>query len=132
MRISDWSSDVCSSDLGRTGPSARSLLPFGPPSNRTGRQGMSKARNLSVDGDRLWASLMDMARIGATEKGGSRRLALTDLDREGRDLFAGWCRDAGCTVTVDAMGNIFARRPGRDDALAPVVTGSHQSGRAHG
>ncbi len=68
---------------------------------------------------------MEMARIGATEKGGSCRLALTDLDREGRDLFVRWCEAAGCTVSVDAMGNIFARRPGRDDDLAPVMTGSH-------
>lgn len=86
---------------------------------------MNKPRNLSIDGNRLWDSLMEMAGIGATEKGGNRRLALTDLDREGRDLFRRWCEDAGCTVSVDAMGNMFARRPGRDDALAPVVTGSH-------
>jgi N-carbamoyl-L-amino-acid hydrolase len=68
---------------------------------------------------------MAMAEIGATEKGGSRRLALTDLDRAGRDLFVRWCEEAGCTVTVDRIGNIFARRPGRDDSLAPVVAGSH-------
>ena len=86
---------------------------------------MNEPRNLTIDGDRLWQSLMDMAVIGATEKGGSRRLALTDLDREGRDLFVSWCKEAGCTVRVDAMGNIFARRPGRDDSLPPVVTGSH-------
>ena len=86
---------------------------------------MTEPRNLTIDGNRLWASLMAMAEIGATEKGGSRRLALTDLDRDGRDLFVRWCEEAGCTVTVDAIGNIFARRPGRDDSLAPVVTGSH-------
>ena len=82
-------------------------------------------RNLKVDGDRLWQSLMEMARIGATAKGGVARLALTDLDREGRDLFRQWCEEAGCTVTVDAVGNMFARRPGRDGTLAPVMTGSH-------
>ncbi len=82
-------------------------------------------KNISVDGARLWDSLMEMAKIGATEKGGNCRLALTDLDREGRDLFVRWCEAAGCTVTVDAMGNIFARRPGRDATLAPVMTGSH-------
>ena len=81
--------------------------------------------NLTIDGDRLWGSLMEMARIGATDKGGVCRLALTDLDREGRDLFVGWCREAGCSVTVDAMGNIFAQRPGRDASLPPVATGSH-------
>ena len=86
---------------------------------------MSGTRNLAIDGDRLWASIMAVAEIGATAKGGSRRLALTDLDRAARDLFVGWCRAAGCTVTVDRMGNIFARRPGRDDSLDPVVTGSH-------
>lgn len=86
---------------------------------------MNEPCNLSINGDRLWQSLMDMAVIGATEKGGSRRLALTDLDREARDLFVSWCEDAGCSVRVDAMGNIFARRAGRDDSLPPVVTGSH-------
>jgi N-carbamoyl-L-amino-acid hydrolase len=82
-------------------------------------------RNIGVNGERLWDSLMEMAKIGATEKGGNCRLALTDLDREGRDLFVRWCEAAGCTVTVDRMGNIFARRPGRNDGLPPVMTGSH-------
>ncbi|WP_282610633.1 Zn-dependent hydrolase [Pelagibius sp. Alg239-R121] len=82
-------------------------------------------QNLRVNGDRLWESLMEMAKIGATEKGGNCRLALTDLDREGRDLFVGWCKDAGCTIKVDQMGNIFARRAGKDDSLPPVMTGSH-------
>jgi len=81
--------------------------------------------NLRIDGERLWASLMEMARIGATEKGGVCRLALTDLDRESRELFVRWCEEAGCTVSVDKMGNIFARRPGKDDSLPPVMTGSH-------
>lgn len=86
---------------------------------------MAEGHNLGIDGDRLWNSLMEMAKIGATEKGGNCRLALTDLDREARDLFVSWCEAAGCTVKVDRMGNIFARRPGRDDSLAPVMTGSH-------
>lgn len=81
--------------------------------------------NLRINGDRLWASLMELARIGATPKGGVCRLALTDLDRQGRDLFIRWCKEAGCTVTVDGIGNIFARRPGRDNSLPPVMTGSH-------
>jgi N-carbamoyl-L-amino-acid hydrolase len=81
--------------------------------------------NLRVDGDRLWQSLMELARIGATAKGGVCRLALTDVDRAGRDLFVRWCEAAGCTVSVDRMGNVFARRPGRDPALPPIVTGSH-------
>ncbi|AWK89504.1 Zn-dependent hydrolase [Azospirillum thermophilum] len=86
---------------------------------------MTHPHNLAVNGSRLWQSLMDMAKIGATEKGGVCRLALTDLDRQGRDLFVRWCEEAGCTVTVDRIGNIFARRPGRDDSLPPVIMGSH-------
>ena len=82
-------------------------------------------QNLKIDGDRLWNSLMEMAKIGATEKGGVRRLALTDLDRESRELFARWCEDSGCTVTVDRVGNMFARRPGRDPSKEPVMSGSH-------
>ncbi|MBM3568412.1 MAG: Zn-dependent hydrolase [Alphaproteobacteria bacterium] len=81
--------------------------------------------NLRIDGDRLWRSLIDLAKIGGTEKGGVCRLALTDLDRQARDLFVAWCKQAGCAIAVDRMGNIFARRPGRDDSLAPVITGSH-------
>jgi N-carbamoyl-L-amino-acid hydrolase len=81
--------------------------------------------DMKINGDRLWASLMEMAKIGATPKGGVCRLALTDLDKQGRDLFVQWCKEAGCTVKVDQMGNIFARRPGRNNNLAPVGTGSH-------
>lgn len=81
--------------------------------------------NLHINGERLWQSLMEMAKIGATEKGGVCRLALTDLDRIGRDLFVTWAKEAGCTVTVDRMGNIFARRPGRRADLPAVGTGSH-------
>ncbi len=81
--------------------------------------------NIRIDGERLWASLMELAKIGATKKGGVCRLALTDLDRQARDLFRHWCEAAGCAVTVDKMGNMFARRPGKDNALPPVMTGSH-------
>ena len=82
-------------------------------------------RNLMINGERLWASLMELAQIGATEKGGVCRLAATDLDAEARRLFIRWCEEAGCTVTVDRIGNIFARRPGRNPDLPPVMTGSH-------
>jgi N-carbamoyl-L-amino-acid hydrolase len=82
-------------------------------------------RNLQINGERLWASLMELARIGATAKGGVCRLALGDEDRLGRDLFIRWCEEAGCMVTVDRIGNIFARRPGRNPDLPPVMTGSH-------
>ena len=81
--------------------------------------------NIRTDGARLWASLMEMARIGANANGGVNRIALTDEDREARDLFTRWCEEAGCTVAVDRFGNMFARRPGRDPALPPVLVGSH-------
>ncbi len=80
---------------------------------------------LRIDAGRLWGSLMELAEIGATAKGGVCRLALTDLDRRGRDLFVRWARDAGCAVRIDEIGNIFARREGQDNGLPPVLTGSH-------
>jgi N-carbamoyl-L-amino-acid hydrolase len=80
---------------------------------------------LRVDGGRLWRSLMDLARIGATPKGGVRRLALTDLDRQARDLVARWLRETGATIEIDGAGNIFATRRGRDAAAPVVLTGSH-------
>ena len=86
---------------------------------------MTSGKNLQIDGKRLWDSLMEMAKIGATEKGGCCRLALTDLDKQSRDLFVRWCEAAGCSIKIDKMGNIFARRPGKNDDLAPVMTGSH-------
>jgi N-carbamoyl-L-amino-acid hydrolase len=79
----------------------------------------------AVNGERLWDTLMEMAKIGATEKGGCCRLALTDLDKQGRDLFVQWCEQAGCTIKIDKMGNIFARREGTDSSLPAVLTGSH-------
>jgi N-carbamoyl-L-amino-acid hydrolase len=82
-------------------------------------------RNLKTNQQRLWDSLMEMAKIGATEKGGVRRLTLTDLDKESRDLFTRWCEEAGCTVAVDKLGNMFARRPGKDPMRKPVMSGSH-------
>ncbi|MBP0639306.1 Zn-dependent hydrolase [Cupriavidus sp. AcVe19-6a] len=81
--------------------------------------------DLRIDGERLWDTLMRLATIGATPKGGVCRLALTDLDRQGRDFFVAEAKAAGCSIRVDAIGNIFARRAGRDDALPPVMTGSH-------
>jgi N-carbamoyl-L-amino-acid hydrolase len=78
---------------------------------------MSLPSNLPIDANRLWDSLAEMAKIGATAKGGSCRLALSDEDKAGRDLFVSWCEAAGCTVSVDRIGNIFARRKGGDDSL---------------
>jgi N-carbamoyl-L-amino-acid hydrolase len=78
-----------------------------------------------INKDRLWGSLMTLAEIGATPKGGVGRIALTDLDRQARDLFCQWAKDAGCDIRIDRIGNIFARRPGRDPNASPVMTGSH-------
>src|ERR1700719_5260443 len=86
---------------------------------------MADLSNIRIDGGRLWDSLMEMAKIGATRKGGCKRLTLTDLDREGRDLFASWCRSAALSISVDEMGNMFARRQGAEERLPPVVMGSH-------
>ncbi|WP_442595495.1 Zn-dependent hydrolase [Parapusillimonas sp. JC17] len=86
---------------------------------------MSDISQLTINGDRLWRSLMDLAEIGATAKGGNCRLALSPLDGQGRDLVVGWMKDAGLDITVDQIGNIFGRRPGRQPSLAPVATGSH-------
>lgn len=80
---------------------------------------------LKTNGQRLWASLMAMAEIGATARGGSCRLALSDEDRAGRELFAHWCTEAGMSLSVDPIGNLFARRPGSDPDAAPVMMGSH-------
>ncbi|WP_353236067.1 Zn-dependent hydrolase [Diaphorobacter ruginosibacter] len=81
--------------------------------------------HLRVNGERLWQSLMELARIGGTAKGGVCRLALTDLDQQGRDLVTRWAREAGMTVTIDKIGNGFMRRPGRNNSLPPIMTGSH-------
>jgi N-carbamoyl-L-amino-acid hydrolase len=78
-----------------------------------------------IDGARLWRSLMDLAQIGATAKGGVRRLTLTDADREARECVVGWFRAAGLDVRVDRVGNLFARRAGRNPLRPPVVSGSH-------
>jgi len=80
---------------------------------------------LRTNGDRLWQSIMDMAQIGATSRGGSNRQTLTDEDRQGRDLFVNWCKDANCDVRVDQMGNIFAKRPGSEANSPAVIAGSH-------
>ena len=86
---------------------------------------MARDTNLKINGPRLWDSLMQMARIGATPKGGVNRLTLTDLDRESRDLFSRWCQEAGCTIVIDRIGSLFARRSGADNSLPPVMVGSH-------
>jgi beta-ureidopropionase / N-carbamoyl-L-amino-acid hydrolase len=81
--------------------------------------------NLAVDPKRLWDSLMETARLGGTEKGGIRRLTLSDEDRQVRDWFKLACEAIGCTVTVDDCGNMFARRAGKRDDLPPICMSSH-------
>jgi N-carbamoyl-L-amino-acid hydrolase len=81
--------------------------------------------NLRVNGDRLWDSLMDMAKIGPGLRGGNNRQTLTDEDGEGRKLFQSWCEKAGLSMTVDTMGNMFFLRPGEDADADPVYMGSH-------
>jgi len=93
---------------------------------------MTTIQNLRVDGQRLWDSIMSMAEVGPGEKGGSCRLALTDEDRQGRDLFIKWCEAEGLSITIDDMGNIFARRAGTDNELPPVCAGSHLDTQPHG
>lgn len=80
---------------------------------------------VAVDGARLWRDLMDIAQIGATSRGGSHRLALTDTDKRARDRFAYWCEQTGLTITRDEMGSMFARREGRNPELPPILVGSH-------
>ena len=80
---------------------------------------------LNVNGERLWGSLMTMATFGATKKGGCNRLALSNEDKQARDLFCQWCRDAGCEISIDQFGNIFAKRQGNSSTLPSVATGSH-------
>ena len=81
--------------------------------------------NLKVNGSRLWDSLMEMAKIGPGIAGGNNRQTVTDEDSEGRHLFQDWCTAAGCTMGVDTMGNMFARREGTDPDALPVYVGSH-------
>ncbi|GHE06311.1 allantoate amidohydrolase [Defluviimonas sp. 20V17] len=81
--------------------------------------------NLRIDPARLWESLMEMAKIGPGVAGGNNRQTLTDADAEGRALFRKWCEEAGLTMGVDSMGNMFATRPGEDAQALPVYMGSH-------
>ncbi|MBN9888772.1 Zn-dependent hydrolase [Salipiger abyssi] len=81
--------------------------------------------NLRIDGDRLWDSLMEMAKIGPGVAGGNNRQTLTDSDAEGRALFKAWCDDAGLSMGVDQMGTMFMMREGTDPDALPVYVGSH-------
>jgi len=85
----------------------------------------SPGENLRINGDRLWESLVDMAKIGPGIAGGNNRQTVTNEDGEGRSLFQKWCEAAGLTMGVDEMGTMFARREGSDPSLPPVYMGSH-------
>ncbi len=82
-------------------------------------------KNLMIDADRLWASLMELAKIGPGVAGGNNRQTLTDEDGKARDLLKSWCNQAGITTTIDAMGSMFAERAGEDPDAPPVMIGSH-------
>ncbi|SUZ30830.1 N-carbamoyl-L-amino acid hydrolase [Roseibaca ekhonensis] len=86
---------------------------------------MRNGQNFRIDPERLWDSLMEMAKIGPGIAGGNNRQTLTDADAEGRALFQSWCDAAGLTMGVDTMGNMFATRPGTDPNALPVYMGSH-------
>jgi len=80
---------------------------------------------IKINETRLWQRMMDMAKIGATPKGGVNRVALSDEDKIGRDLFIEWCQAAQCSITIDAIGNLFARREGKQNSLPAILIGSH-------
>ena len=81
--------------------------------------------NLKINSERLWDSLMEMAKVGPGIVGGNNRQTLTDEDSEGRHLFQNWCEAAGCSMGLDQMGNMFAQRDGTDPDALPVYVGSH-------
>ena len=96
------------------------------PTHRALRNGDNlMTMNIPLSGTRLWDSMMEIARIGATAKGGCNRQTLTDLDGEGRALFQRWGEAAGLTLSVDRIGNMVFRRPGRDNSRKPIAIGSH-------
>ncbi len=82
-------------------------------------------QNIRINSDRLWDSLMEMAKIGPGVRGGNNRQTVTDEDGEGRHLFRKWCEEAGMTMGVDQMGNMFMRHEGTDPDALPVYVGSH-------
>lgn len=93
---------------------------------------MSLPAAACIDIERFWTTIERSAQIGTGRPGGLSRLALSDADKQVRDEFVGWCRDAGLGVRIDGIGNIFARRAGLDDSLPPVVMGSHLDTQVNG
>jgi N-carbamoyl-L-amino-acid hydrolase len=86
---------------------------------------MTAKTNITINPQRLWDAIMETAKYGATQKGGIKRLTLSDDDKKVRDWFKAQCEALGCTVSVDAVGNMFALRPGKNNALVPIAMGSH-------
>jgi N-carbamoyl-L-amino-acid hydrolase len=86
---------------------------------------MPIASNLQIDSARLWDTIHTTAKFGATPKGGVRRLTLSAEDRQVRDWFRDAVEAAGCELQIDALGNMFALRRGRDMSKPPVGLGSH-------
>lgn len=86
---------------------------------------MTSKSNININPQRLWDAIMETAKYGATPKGGIKRLTLSDDDKKVRDWFKAQCEALGCTVSVDAVGNMFALRPGKNNALLPIAMGSH-------
>ena len=84
-----------------------------------------RGKNLRINSDRLWDSLMDMAKIGPGVAGGNNRQTLTDEDAEGRRVFQLWCEAEGMIMGLDKLGNMFAHRQGTDPTLPPIMVGSH-------
>ncbi|MEM9778048.1 MAG: Zn-dependent hydrolase, partial [Chloroflexota bacterium] len=82
-------------------------------------------RTIDIDGNRFWGSIQEMAKIGATVKGGVKRLAFSDLDRQGRDAFVDYCIELNMQISRDAFGNIFALMLGERQELPVVMVGSH-------
>lgn len=93
---------------------------------------MNGMNSIRINEDRLWSSITEMGRHGALPGGGCCRLALTREDKMGRDLFVRWAKEAGCAVSVDQVGNVYARRGGQDPDLPAVATGSHLDTQPHG
>ena len=104
----------------------------GTPSHHINTEMNQSIQNLRINKDRLWNSIMEIAEIGPGQHGGSSRLALTEEDRQARDLFVQWCQTEACSISVDDMGNIFARRSGRDNDKPPICAGSHLDTQPHG
>jgi len=92
---------------------------------------MSLPTEIRADLGRFLATLDASSAIGQGRPGGLCRLALTEADRQMRDLFVQWCNEAGLRVTVDGIGSIFARREGVED-LPPVLLGSHLDTQENG